>query len=320
VGTVYFHSPCFDGIASAVLAAGFLEAQRHWPRVTLRAVNYDVRATWLATALPDPSAVVDFLYHPDARFWADHHQTAFLDDRVRQHYEARQRPDLIYDASASSCAALLSKRLAESYEYRNAARDELVAWADKIDAARYGSVEEAILPSTDALRLNLSLVSASPEFCEFLAQELQTRSIEDLATAPQVRQRWEHAQRLLAMGLTRFKDNARVERDGIVVFDVTTEGTIVSRYAPYYFFPEARYSVGIIRSDHDVKVTAMRNPWKEFHSVPLGQVAAQLGGGGHQRVGSVLLRGEHAARATAVVQQFVAEIRRLEATTRPPSR
>jgi hypothetical protein len=160
VGCVHFHSPCFDGIVSAVIVTDFLEAQRGWVEPVFRAVDYDLRATWLATPLPESSAVVDFLYHPDARFWADHHQTAFLDDRVRQHYEERKDPDLIYDARANSCADLLSDRLAQTFGHRNPARADLVEWADKIDSARYRSVDEAIRPSTAALRLNLSLVSA----------------------------------------------------------------------------------------------------------------------------------------------------------------
>jgi hypothetical protein len=73
---LYFHSPCFDGIASAVLAWDFLEERSGWRTPALHPVNYDVRQTWLEKLLDRPAAVVDFLYHPDVEFWADHHLTS----------------------------------------------------------------------------------------------------------------------------------------------------------------------------------------------------------------------------------------------------
>ena len=71
-------------------------------------------------------------------------------------------------------------------------------------------------------------------------------------------------------GLDRFKTAARIDGDSIVVFDVDTEGSFVSRYAPFYFFREARYSAGIMRWPGGAKITAMRNPWREFESLPIG--------------------------------------------------
>jgi nanoRNase/pAp phosphatase (c-di-AMP/oligoRNAs hydrolase) len=42
----------------------------------------------------------------------------------------------------------------------------------------------------------------------------------------------------------------------------------------------------------------MRNPWRRFKSVPLGQIFSQYGGGGHQRVASVLLKDIQEAQRT----------------------
>ena len=68
-GTLYFHSACFDGLVSAVLAWVFLET-KDWQFQGFIPVNYDVRTMWLSDPLKTPAAVVDFLYHPDADFWA----------------------------------------------------------------------------------------------------------------------------------------------------------------------------------------------------------------------------------------------------------
>src|SRR5207248_274718 len=88
-------------------------------------------------------------------------------------------------------------------------------------------------------------------------------------------------------------DAVRQTPEGVVIFDIEGKDIMVNRYAPFYFFPEARYSAGIVRRDDGgAKLTAMRNPWIEFPSAPLGELCARLGGGGHQRVGSVLVQQE----------------------------
>ena len=320
-GRIYFHSPCFDGIASAVLAWDCLHAVRGWVSPALQPVDYDVRETWLGSPLAPPAAVVDFLYHPAAELWADHHQTTFLTDSARQHFAARRGPYVVYDERAGSCAMLLSEHLATAIGHRNPAYTELVQWADKIDAARYVSVEEAMDSEAPALRINLSLAVGRTEgYCEQLVRALREKPLDAVAALPDVHQRFAEAKTLTDSGLDRFKRNAHVEDDGIVVFDVDGRDTLVSRYAPYHFFPKARYS-GIVRSKMGAKITAMRNPWLEFSGVPLGRIAETLGGGGHQRVASIALHGDQLVKATTVLTHFITEIRTQEAGPRaePPA-
>ena len=243
-GHLYFHSPCFDGIASAVLVSDFLETARGMAPLVLHPVDYDLRAGWLALELGAPAAVVDFLYHPRAAFWADHHATAFLNDEARADFDRRSGPAVIYDGAADSCAGLLWRHLEQAFGHRDARYADLVGWAEKIDAARYGSVEEAIFGSAPALRLALGL------------------ALGDGAG---------HCVRLVR--------------------------------------PEARYSIGIVRSRGGAKITAMRNPWREFASVPLGRILEAVGGG-HRRVGAVALPPERVAEARAVLVRVLAEVRR----------
>ena len=49
----------------------------------------------------------------------------------------------------------------------------------------------------------------------------------------------------------------------------------------------------------------MRNPWRGFASIHMGKLFERLGGGGHTRVGSVVLRGENALRADEVLDQLL---------------
>src|SRR5688572_29664357 len=131
---LYFHSPCFDGIASAVLALDFLEVSQNWKFNDLRGVDYDRRDGWLSQSPNKPFAVVDFLYHPNAEFWADHHQTSFLTIPLRRDFKEQQNLYHIYNPRIGSCAMLLWRVLQERFNYQNSRYAALARWAHKIDA------------------------------------------------------------------------------------------------------------------------------------------------------------------------------------------
>lgn len=310
---LYFHSPCFDGIVSCVLAWDFLEASQGWSVEDILSVNYDSKAHWLSTRLNPQSAVVDFLYHPDAQFWADHHGTTFLNEEARRDFETREGRWLVYDKRSGSCAMLLWEHLANSFGYRNLRYENLVQWADRIDSARYASVEEAIFGAKPALRINLSLAGKDGQaYYTNLVKLLKSETLDDVAALPEVKERSQHAESLIRAGMDRFVKGSRLEHDGIAVFDVDSTDVIVSRYAPYYVFPEARYSVGLVTSPNGASIRAMRNPWLEFPSVPLGEIFSRFGGGGHQRVGALVIPSERATEASSILNQIVSQIRREE--------
>ena len=107
----------------------------------------------------------------------------------------------------------------------------------------------------------------------------------------------------------RLAKTIKLTDDGVALFDVDGDGVIVNRYAPFYFFPYARYSAGVIRSGYETKLTVMRNPWLEFASAPLGDFCSRLGGGGHQRVGSILM---HNRKGTKALRNVLGQIRAWE--------
>lgn len=309
---LYFHSPCFDGIVSCVIAWDFLESTQGWKLKQFRPVNYDRRKNWLSSRLHTPSAVVDFLYHPQAQFWADHHLTTFVSEEARRHFERRKAPWLFYSDRAGSCALLLWNRLADSFGFRNSRYEKMVEWADRIDSAQYASVGEAILGEEPALQIRASLsLQNDYDYCERLVRELRHRTLEEVAQLPEVKARSEQVRLMIEAGLERFRKGARLEGE-IVVFDVDGADVIVSRYAPYYFFPRARYSLGIVRSADGAKITAMRNPWRDYPSVFLGRIFERFGGGGHRRVGALLLPGDRAVEAGQILERLLDEIRKEE--------
>jgi hypothetical protein len=311
---LYFHSPCFDGIVSAVLMSDFLATARSVEDITLHGVNYHLRGTWKALRLDQPSAVIDFLYHPEATIWFDHHLTTFLDRELQASYECREGPEIVYDSSADSCAGLLWRHLWQEFGCRNLFHAEKVSWAERIDAARYESPAEAIWSEAPALRINAALAVGDREgFPEFLVGKLRSASLAEVAELPETRARYERFVLLSQIGLERFRADARLTTDGIVTFDVDGTDAIVSRYAPFFVFRGARYSVGVVRRGPKGTLTAMRNPWLEFESVPLGEIFSEIGGGGHQRVASALLDEARLPGAPDVVAHVLDAIRAAEA-------
>jgi len=305
--TVYLHFPCFDGLVSAVLSSEYLRRKRGWNLGALVPVGYAERDTWASRRLQKPAAVVDYLYHADADFWADHHQTTFLTPESKVHFKNRKSAQLFYDPSALSCASVIWRNTYHSI--RNPRFRDMVKWADRIDGAKYQSIEEAVLGGAPALRISFSLLrDPSPEYCRYLFESLRSKSLDEVADSREVVQRYTSVRREIESGQRKFKRSARLERDGIVVFNVDdSKSGVVSRYAPYFEYPDALYSVGILNSEKGAKITAMRNPWRHFKSVPLGQIFRSYGGGGHQRVASVLVNSREAEHT---LQSILADLRR----------
>jgi hypothetical protein len=305
--TLYFHSACFDGLVSAALASEFLEHEG-WRFRDLVPVSYNVRNSWL-DPLPQPAVVVDFLYHPDAEFWADHHPTTFLTPYAQEDYEKRrENPFLIFDQGAGSCATLLWNHL-RSRTPDSERFTEAVLWAEKIDTANYDTVEEAIWGASPASKIGLTLgTNSDPDYQRLLVRELRSIDLQRISLLPPVQDRFNEVHRRITRGLSHAARNIRLLHE-IAVMDIETESDeIVSRYVPYHFFPEARYSIAIVRSESSAVITAMRNPWIDFRSIPIGRILESFGGGGHLRVGSVIIPKDKAELAGTIVGRLVAEM------------
>ena len=308
--TLYFHYPCFDGIVSAALAWEFLEQRKDWSVGELCPVNYTVRNGWLSSELKHPVAIVDFLYHPSADFWADHHATSMLTKEAEADYERRRSSfPLYFDEQAGSCATLLFRHLGESLAHKPHF-PEMVEWAEKIDSARYESVEEAILGDAPALRINRSiLLEPGADYARYLCKELRTHPLDYVASLNEVKTRQDEVERRTHAGLKQVEKRFTMEPGAVATFEAEqTQNEMINRYSAYYFAPDARYSVGIIHSEEGTAITAMRNPWREFPSIELGKIFARFGGGGHQRVGSIFIPKNELQRVPDVVKSLLSQL------------
>ena len=312
--TLYFHYPCFDGLVSAVLAWEFLEKHENWHITEFCPANYKMRGRWLGDKLKKPCAIVDFLYHPRADFWADHHETAMLTPEAEADFRKRRsNARLYFDDRAPSCATLLYRHLKRYLTHKPHFR-EMVYWAEKIDSASYASVEEAILGDAPALRISRSLLleeeKNGPGYAYFLLEKMRAHDLNYIAGLREVTRRETKVRRTLQSGLKKAEASARMENGDVVIMDVKkNRAQMISRYAPYHAAPNARYSIGIVRSPDSIGITAMRNPWRKFRSISLGRVFEKFGGGGHQRVGAVRLSPSQGKTAADVVESLLSKMR-----------
>lgn len=314
--TIYLHFPCFDGIVSGALTVLYLEEAYAWRFESINPVNYNMQSSWLTTRLPRHSCVVDFLYHPEAEFWCDHHATSFLNSTVQADFAAHRSPLKLFDQESPSSARLLWNKAAAILG-RSHRLQEMVDWADRVDTASYEDVNQALFGVHPALQINRSLeVDADPAYCSLLVRELCLCSMNVLAAHSEVQRRLVQADDLSRKGLERVEDRIHLY-DNIAVFDVPSEGALISRYSAFYFHPKALFSIGTFRSADSIIVRVNANPWLHFDCPNLGQLirsaAASAGlssaGGGHKRVGGLILDKDTYKTAQEVVSYLIRRLR-----------
>jgi hypothetical protein len=307
--TIYIHRGCFDGAASGALAV-WLHAQRHQARnVDISPIGYVDAAAWLLRPLVAGACVVDFLYHPSAELWWDHHVNPFRREVWRKDYERKESSFVQWDPKAPSCAGLIVRcLLAEGIEPPEHLR-RTAEWADLIDSASYPTPEDAVTRPSAARQLALSLMmDDSVGYETNLVRALSERDIKEVRTEAPFRQAASEAMARYARGLERMRQSASLEGN-VVVYRVDSRGAICDRLMAFYLHRDADYSLGIIRTSAETKVSANANPWRRPDGPNLGRIFERHGGGGHHDVGSVIFPGAHNSRPERVLREVLKSLR-----------
>jgi hypothetical protein len=288
---IYLHKGCFDGVTSGALAMWFLRERGATDDPVLVPIDYDEAATWLACSLESRSCVVDFLYHPSATYWWDHHGNPFRQPQWREEYERRLSPYVQWDPRARSCAGLMVRIFTSSDLDVPVHLRRTADWADQIDSASYPTPEDAVVQLSAARQLALSLrVDSTVSYHTALARALTEVNVEDVVRRPPFVATVEEAKAQYARGVEQMRNTAKLDGN-IVVYSLDNDDILSDRLVPFFLHRAADYSVGILRKGHQVKVTANANPWHPSHGPDLGRIFASHGGGGHHDVGSVIIKG-----------------------------
>jgi hypothetical protein len=285
-------------VSAAVLATVLRDLRGEDP--VWASINYDQRTDWQTFGTGSRFAIVDFHFHPRAEYWFDHHPTTFLNPELRPLYKRSER--WVWDESSPSCPPLVIAHAREHWGYQPPPRfEEMARWSNKIDAARYDDVEEAVFGDKPALRIARAL-TASPnnEWIDDLVGSLTSSDLAQVASRPDVEKVYQRAARNRDRALEQFPPTVESKIGRVLLYDASSHQIRRERFAPFYHHPDVHYAVGVIPTRAGFHVTAGENPWNASPAdAHIGQIMEGYGGGGHKAVGGANPANLDAARKAA---------------------
>jgi hypothetical protein len=324
---VLHHNNCFDGACSAAVFTKFHReviggasayeycGLAHQPG---GAMSQDIFG-------PGENAIVDFKYStsPKLTWWFDHHESAFFTPEMRQHFEAGQRSDEghpgeranrhFFNPHYISCTGLIADIGRDRFGWRPDGLEDLLKWADIIDGARFENAEAAVEMKAPAMKVAMVIENAqTSDFIPRVIPLLTSMPFAEILEQPFVRERvaplWERHE--LSKELIRQRANLE---DGVVSLEILDRETeSLNKFVPYYFYPEATYTIAVTRTKTRTKISVGTSPWTQrpvTGLVNLSEVCERYGGGGHARVGAISFGAEDTEKARAVAAEIVADLR-----------
>lgn len=284
---VMYHDD-FDGCASAAVLAGYFH-QHGVRQLRFVPVNYDLKTAWSAGKFPLPLesgerlAVVDFLFHPAAECWFDHHPTTFLTPAYAAEYAERPRQMWHHDPRQPSCAQQI-------YHYLWALQPtldryyELVEAANMIDQAAYASPEAVFAMEDPAIAINgVYRQLTEGERSELIRRFMGANGLKSARTM--VNAYVEREKQTQSMVLAEYQQ--RMENRGSVIgLDLMGTGIPFLRYAHFMYYPNSQYAVSLYEYGSVTAISLGRNPWNPG-PLKMHEIASRFGGGGHEYAAGV---------------------------------
>ncbi len=311
------HGHCFDGLASAVVFTRLLRAVAPEAVVQYRACGYGANQPKAneAVLVGDQNAVLDFRFEDSPRlsWYFDHHKTAFPKPEDRDAFDARARlapTRFFYDAAYSSCTKLIADVARTEFGVSLDDLDQLIEWADMVDAARFPTAAAAVDRTNPVMQL-VAVVEhyGDDRFLGKAALELLSRPLEEVARSSLVTRKYK------TLGDKHDRFTARVRERGhvkgrVVHVDLTDSPVdAVAKFATYAMYPEAVYSVVVGLLSGGVKISVGYNPWCGApRDVDVSAICSRWGGGGHPVVGGIAFPRSEVEKARTVAQQIADEL------------
>jgi hypothetical protein len=312
---VLYHGNCFDGCASAALVSRFLRERQRFDDVRFVPLTHGQGSPFGPDAFGgDVNACVDFRFSPSPglHWWFDHHASAFPTPEDRAAFERDGTGQKFWDPKAPSCAGFIARTLAARFGWRPAGLEELVRWADVIDAAAFASPAQAVELAEPALQL-MTLLEATRDPTvpdRIIGAMAEGRPLGELAAAPWVAEPLAPILARHRQALDVVRAHARLD-GGVVTFDLSETGIeSANKFISYFLFPEAAYTVVVTRDAKRSKVSVGSNPWaRPARPHDISKLCERYGGGGHPVVGAVSLPPERLQEARRVAAEIAATLR-----------
>jgi oligoribonuclease NrnB/cAMP/cGMP phosphodiesterase (DHH superfamily) len=289
-----FHHTDVDGIMSAVLfALGFRNEAGRYNYFTFTPVDYNT--TWQEEKLtvPDKSdaiAVVDFMYHSEAEYWFDHHQTG-----LGKFTLSKINFKGAYVPSSHSCCQVIFDTFPSLKVF--SFFKKLVEEVNMVDSALYPNPEYIYKGQSFGVKFRLALLSKKSNS---LYEELINLFIEDSTALVKL---VEYNQLPDILDYRYLKTVSRIERSfevfksiakknhQVVYYDSTTlDNEFFDRYFSYRYDPQTHYTIYITKTKSNMfSVAVSRNPWMDESNglINVGELCSRYGGGGHAGAGGI---------------------------------
>jgi hypothetical protein len=311
---ILYHDHCFDGAASAAFFSRFVE-DKFYPGAEFVYTGLAHKASQLfepGMFDGDVNAIVDFKYSTDPRltWWFDHHQSAFLSPEDAVHFRGDTSGRKFFDPTFRSCTLYIASVAREKFGFDAADLQELVAWADIVDGARYRDAQEAVDLRSPATQLTLVIESSQgSETVQDIIRMMRHRSLSDIAADPEIQALFQplHERHLRSIDIIRKHSTCA---DGVVYFDLVADGMEgYNKFIPYYLFPQSIYTVSVSTSTFRTKVSVGSNPWAtEPLKYNLATICERYGGGGHPGVGAISFETGAVEQARQAAKEIAAEL------------
>lgn len=298
---IYYHRD-LDGVSATVTLMLYLaqEYGRKAKGIATIPVDFDKKAIWQDYDVKQPSAILDFLYHPKALIYYDHHKKPFVNKGFEDSFNLRRQGKLFrLQRGGSSTTKLVFDDLIEFFRGRFSGQFEMiqqmVAETDGIDRARFADVDEWLRSGTPTGKLNRILNQVKDDdFYNKVIQDLCHKDIDTVLARPEYQRILVEAEERQAWEVESVR--RILERDNdVVIYDSAIDKAVPSypvfRLLGYKFYPEALFTVGIYKKMSHYEVSVGKNPWKPgIPDIDVGSLCISLGGGGHDDVGGVTLK------------------------------
>ena len=302
---IYYHND-FDGRASAAVMLAFLRSRGDMIKNYIP-VNFDIEKQWPRMKFPRPGIVVDFVYHPQATWYFDHHLTSF---RLMKPNKVNT-PNLFWDKQYPSCTSFVLDTLREKFDWKPPVHfKELAQWLDITDAARFKSAKQAVELKEPALQL-MSFVDwetrgGGKPTLQWLVELMSRVRLKRVAADRRVKGTMKkiYAERDKAFAF--YKNN--IDIIGRVSFiDLSNIHLLDLRFTPYFLYPNLLYNVMLKKVRGDYKLSVGSNPWKRSKvKINVGLMLKRYGGGGHKAAGGLTVK--PASRKDRIIRGIIAKL------------
>lgn len=303
--TIATHGHCFDGMASAALFTHLLRRLRPGAPLEMRyrSCGYGPGMSMIPEEWLDgeENAILDFRYTPSKRltWYFDHHITGFgsteerdvaLKSAVPPSAESKG-PHVFYDAAYGSCTKLIADVARSALGVDMGSHDglgDLIAWADKIDTARFESAEAAVSRKEPVLML-ASVVEhhGDAPFLTSIVPELLARPVREVAELPVIQELFRPLLAAQEVFIARVEKAAKPMGRVVLVDLSDAPMEAAAKFVTYALYPACMYSVVLIRGRQHYKLSIGYNPWcgaPRLHEI--SAICKRYNGGGHPAVGA----------------------------------